>query len=143
MLQFWPLRNFLTLFRMQKLFHRIDVKTGILQIIVKSEDIEKTELNTNYSHFYYLVMRIEAFNAPEIFQSLLNAIYYDCLDESVLVYIDTILFSRKENESHCKLTKFIVNRLWENQLYACSGRSKFLREVIEYLGCLLVRKASR
>ena len=72
-------------FRKANVFSKMDLKTGFHQIRVKPEDIEKTSFNTEYGQFEYLVMPMGLCNAPATFQSLINAIFYDCIDDFLVM----------------------------------------------------------
>ena len=68
-------------------FSKIDLKTGFHQIRVKECDIEKTAFNTKYGQLEYLVMPMGACNALATFQTLMNQIFHDCIDEFMVVYM--------------------------------------------------------
>ena len=74
-----------------RVFSKLDLKTGFHQIRVQPEDIEKTAFNTKYGQFEYLVMPMGLCNAPATFQTLMNTIFYDCIDEFIVVYMDDLL----------------------------------------------------
>ena len=72
-------------------FSKPDLKTGFHQIRVRRDDIEKNAFNTKYGQFEYLVMPMGLCNAPATFQSLMNRIFYDCIDVFLVVYMDDVL----------------------------------------------------
>jgi hypothetical protein len=74
-----------------RVFSKLDLKTGFHQIRLRPEDIEKTEFNTEHGQFEYLVMPIGFCNAPATFQTLMNNIFYDCIDDFLVVYMDDLL----------------------------------------------------
>lgn len=55
--------------------------------------------------------------APAAFMDLMNRVFKDLLDTSVVVFIDDILLysRREEHEQHLRV---VLQRLRENQLYA-------------------------
>ena len=78
-------------------FSRIDLKSGYYQIRVAAQDVHKTAMRTWYGSYEFLVMPIGLCNAPATFMSIMNGIFYDEMDECVVVYIDDILiYSRGE-----------------------------------------------
>jgi Reverse transcriptase (RNA-dependent DNA polymerase) len=78
-----------------RVFSKLDLKTGFHQIRLKPEDVEKTAFNTKYGQFEYLVMPMGLCNAPATFQTLMNNIFYDCIDEFMVVYMDDLLIYSK------------------------------------------------
>ena len=85
-------------------FSKLDLKTGFHEIRVGRDDIEKNTFNTKYGQFEYLVMAMGLCNAPETFQSLMNRIFYDCIDVFLVVYMDDVLIFSKDEESHLNPT---------------------------------------
>ena len=85
-----------------KIFSKLDLKTGFHQIQVKREDIEKTAFNTKYGQFEYLVMPMGLCNASATFQTLKKQLFYDCIDDFLVVYMDDLLIFSKDEASHLK-----------------------------------------
>lgn len=79
-------------------FPKLDLKTGFHHICVCSEYIEKNAFNTKYGDFEYLFMPMRMCNAPATFQSWMNRIFYDCIDEFLVVSMhDLLIFSNNES----------------------------------------------
>ena len=95
-----------------RVFSRLDLKTGFHQIRMKPSDVEKTAFNTKYGQFEYLVMPMGACNAPATFQSLMNDIFHDCIDDFLCVYIDDLLIFSKDEESHMRHLEIVLSRLF-------------------------------
>lgn len=70
---------------------KIHSKTGFNEIRVEPRDIENTTFKSKYVHFEYLLMPGGLCNASATFQSLMNQIFHDCIDEFFLVHIVDIL----------------------------------------------------
>lgn len=104
-------------------FSKLDLKTGFHQIRIDPADIEKTAFKTKYGHFEFLVMPMGLRNAPATFQALMNAIFCDCIDEFLVVYLDDILIFSDSREDHLKHLGLVLSRLKENSLFV--GRSKY------------------
>ena len=77
------------------MFSKLDLKKGFYQIRVKPEDIEETPFNTKNGQFQYLVMPMGLCNAPATFQILRNQLFYDFIDDFLVVYMDDLLIFRK------------------------------------------------
>ena len=126
-----------------KLFSKMDLKTGFHQIRMKPEDIEKTAFNTKYGQYEYLVMPMGLCNAPATFQSLMNSIFHDCLDEFLVVYMDDLLIFSKDKEGHYKHLEIVMSRLKENELYVSPKKCEFFEENIDFLGLLIGKDGLR
>jgi hypothetical protein len=89
----------------------IDLRLGYHQIMIKPEDILKTEFHTQYSHYEYLVMPFGLTNAPAIFMDYMNRIFRPYLDKFVVVFIyDILIYSKivEEHEEHLRLVLGIL-----------------------------------
>lgn len=72
--------------------------------------------NTPLGHFEYLVIPFGLTNAPAVFQTLLNDVLRDYLNQSVFVYLDDILVFSCNLEEHVQHVRQVLQRLLENKL---------------------------
>ena len=126
-----------------KVFSKMDLKTGFHQIRVRDKDIEKTAFNTKYGQFEYLVMPMGLCNAPATFQSLMNRIFYDCVDVFMVVYMDDLLVFSKDEESHVRHLETVLSRLQENKLYVSPKKCDFMKTEIDFLGMVVGKEGIR
>lgn len=56
-------------------------------------------------------------NAPSAFQSIINAICYDYLQNYVVVYVEYFLISSNNERNHIKSIYLVPSRLQKHQLY--------------------------
>lgn len=124
-------------------FSKMDLKTGFHQIRVKPTDIEKTAFNTKYGQFEYLVMPMGLCNAPATFQSLMNQIFYDCVDVFMVVYMDDLLIFSKDEKSHLEHLDIVLSRLKDHQLYVSPKKCEFMKTEISFLGLIVGQKGLR
>ena len=120
-----------------KVFSRLDMKTGFHQIRVKPSDVEKTAFNTKYGQFEYLVMPMGACNSPATFQSLMNAIFHDCIDEFLCVYVDDLLIFSKDEESHFRHLEIVLSRLSKHELYVSPKKCELFAREMDFLGLVI------
>lgn len=118
-------------------FSKMDLKTGFHQIRVKPEDVEKTAFNTKYGQFEYLVMPMGLCNAPATFQSLMNRIFYDCVDVFMVVYMDDLLIFSKDEKSHLEHLNTVLSRLKDHKLYVSPKKCDFMKSEISFLGMIV------
>jgi Reverse transcriptase (RNA-dependent DNA polymerase) len=126
-----------------RVFSKLDLKTGFHQIRIRPEDIEKTAFNTKYGQFEYLVMPMGLCNGPETFQTLMNEIFYDCIDEFLVVYMDDLLVFSKNEEDHLKHLNTVLSRLKEHELYVSTKKCAFMSTEMEFLGFIVGREGLR
>ena len=89
-------------------FSKLDPKTVFHHIRVRPDDIEKTAFRSKYGQFEYFVMPMGLCNVPATFQSLMNRIFYDCIDVFLVVYMDGVSIFSKDGESHLKHLEIVL-----------------------------------
>ncbi len=99
---------------------------------MQSEDTEKTAFNTKYGQFEYFEMPMELSNAHANFQSLMKRIFYDCLDDFLVVYMDNLLIFSKDEHSHLRRIKLVLSRFKDHKLYVSPNECEFLKEEMEF-----------
>src|SRR6202451_1409652 len=120
-----------------KIFTKIDLTSGYWQIAIAPEDRHKTAFRTRYGHYEFNVMPFGLTNAPASFQSLMNDIFRDMLDECVVIYLDDILIYSKTVQEHKEHVRRVLKWLQEHQLFAKASKCSFFVDTIEYLGFIV------
>jgi hypothetical protein len=87
----------------------------------------------------FLVEPFGLTNAPSTFQSVMNDVFREYLDEFVMVYIDDILIFSRTAEDHLRHVEFILARLRQHQLFAKLSKCEFNRASFPFLGNVVVR----
>lgn len=125
------------------IFSKMDLKTGYHQVRVCPEDIEKTAFNSKYGQYEFLVMPMGLCNAPATFQTLMNDLFREHIDEFVVVYIDDLLVFSKSQEEHYKHLDIVLAKLSEHELYVGENKCQFCVPEIEFLGMFVNGKGIR
>jgi len=74
----YPLPNINDLFEYvggEKIFYKLDLRSGYHQLIIKDEYINKTTFKTHYEHHEFVVIPFGLTNAPTNFMCLMNSIF--------------------------------------------------------------------
>lgn len=103
-------------------YSKLDLKTEFHQIRVAPEDVENTAFRTKYGQFEFLVMQMGLRNAPATFQSLMNNILHNVIDDFLVVYLDDLLIYSHNKDDHICNLRIVLKRLQENSLYV--GKEK-------------------
>jgi hypothetical protein len=87
-------------------FSKIDLRSGYHQLKVRECDILKTAFVLRYGLYEFTVMSFGLTNALAYFMYMMNKVFMEYLDKSVVVFINDILvYSRneEEHEGHLRL----------------------------------------
>jgi hypothetical protein len=76
-------------------------------------------------------------NAPTLFQNLINNIFNDIIDLSVITYINNILIYRQLKMEHKKLIKELASHFQKYNLATSNNKSEFHNSEIEFVGYLI------
>jgi hypothetical protein len=104
-----------------KYFSRIDLKSGYYQIRIANEDVEKTACSTRYGSYEFLVMHFGLCNAPLTFNTLMNAIFREEIDDFIIIYIDDILVYSNMAEKHTRHLEEHARHNGEKNNFAQNG----------------------
>ncbi|GBG59472.1 hypothetical protein CBR_g38496 [Chara braunii] len=91
-----------------RFFTKIDLRSGYHQICVATMDQPKTAFRSRFGHYEFTVMPFGLTNASATFQTAMNDIFRDILEEYVLVYLDDILVYSRTLEDHLKHVRDVL-----------------------------------
>jgi hypothetical protein len=117
----YPLPRIENLFdqlRGANVFSKIDLRSGYHQLRIRPSDIPKTTFITKYGLYEFTMMSFGLTNAPTFFMNLMNSVFMDYLDKSVVVFIDDVLIYSQSKAEHAGHLRMVLQRLREHQLYA-------------------------
>ena len=110
------------------------MRSGYHQLRIRSGDVSKTAFRTKYGHDKFLIMSFGLTNAPATFMDLMNRVIRPFLDRFVIVFIGDILVYSISEEEHAMHLRFLLQTLWEHQLYAKFSKCEFWLDQVAFLG---------
>jgi hypothetical protein len=124
--------------RKAKYFTKLDVRWGYNNVRIKEGDEWKAAFRTNRGLFEPLVMFFGLTNSPATFQTMMNNLFKELIDEGVvIVYMDDILIFTETLEEHWKIVRRVLEILRKNNLFLKAEKCEFEKEKIEYLGLII------
>ncbi len=88
---------------------------------------------TRYDHFEYIIMSFVLINASVIFQTYINKILTELLNDFCVVYLNNILIFFVEKTDHVNHVKQILERLRKFKLYASLKKYEFFITKVNFL----------
>lgn len=76
-------------------------------------------------------------NAPATFQTLMNQIFYDCIDVLLVVYMDDLLIISPDAESHLGHIETVLSRLKAAKRFASPKKWQFMTKETTFLGFIV------
>ncbi|MBW0521646.1 hypothetical protein O181_061361 [Austropuccinia psidii MF-1] len=132
-----PMNQLLTVFKGSKIFSKIDLRGAYNLLRIKEGDELLTAFRAKYGSYEDLGMPFGFTNAPSSFQNIVNDIFADFLDISVVIYLDDIMVLSSSEEENVKHVASVLQRLRDDNLLAKASKCVFHDSSVEYLGYVL------
>ena len=121
-------------------FTKLDIRWGYNNVRIKEGDEWKAAFRTNCGLFEPLVMFFGLTNSPATFQTMMNDIFKDLIEEGkVLVYLDDILIFSMTLGEHRTIVSRVLQILRANKLFLKPEKCEFEKPETEYLGVIVGR----
>jgi Reverse transcriptase (RNA-dependent DNA polymerase) len=121
-----------------KYFTKLDVCWGYNNVRIRKGDKWKAAFKTNKGLFEPTVMFFRMCNSPATFQAMMDDIFMTMIDNRlVIVYMDDILIFANTKEELERITKLVLEKLREHNLFLKAKKCEFCRTRIEYLGMII------
>ena len=115
-----------------KIFSKLDLSQAYLQLPVNEESKQYLTINTHQDLHVYNRLPFGVSSAPAIFQKPMDTVLQGVT--GVTCYIDDILVSSADEDSHLQSLEEVFNRLEKHGFRLKLKKCEFLLKSIEYLG---------
>ncbi len=116
-----------------KQFIKLDLKNVYHRFRIWCKDEWKMTFCTYYDHFKYMIMSFNLINASVIFQTYINKILTELLNDFYVIYLNDILIFFVEKTDHVDHVKQILKRLRKFKLYASLKKYEFFITKVNFL----------
>jgi len=116
-----------------KQFIKLNLKNIYHHFRIQHEDEWKTMFHIHYDHFKYIIMLFNLINAFVIFQTYINKILTELLNDFYVVYLNDILIFLIKKTDHVNHLKQILERLRKFKLYVSLKKCEFFIIKINFL----------
>ena len=120
-----------------KVFTKLDLRNGYHLVRMAEEDEDKTAFRTRFGLYHWRVMPFGLCNAPATFQSMMDNMLHDLLDDGLILYIDDILGYSDDEKTHVKLVQQVLSGLDKAGLGVNLRKSSFHIKKVEFLGYII------
>ncbi len=124
-----------TLNRLSKVkqFTKLNLKNIYHRFRIQREDEWKTTFHTRYDHFKYMIMLFDLINTSVIFQTYINKILTELLNDFCVIYLNDILIFFIKKTDYINHVKQILERLRKFMLYASLKKCEFFITKVNFL----------
>ncbi len=116
-----------------KQFIKLDLKNAYHRLRIQREDEWKTTFHIHYDHYKYMIMSFNLINTSVIFQTYINKILTELLNDFCVVYLNDILIFFVKKTDHINHMKQILERLRKFKLYASLKKCEFFITKVNFL----------
>jgi Reverse transcriptase (RNA-dependent DNA polymerase) len=121
-----------------KYFTKLDMCWGYNNVRIRKGDKWKAAFKTNKGLFEPTVMFFGMCNSRARFQAMIDNIFMTMINNRlVIVYMDNILIFAETKEELERITKLVLKKLREHNLFLKAKKCKFCQTRIEYLGMII------
>ena len=115
-----------------KLFTKLDLSQAYQQVSLDEDSKKLVVINTHKGLFQYNRMPFGISSAPGIFQRVMESLLQGI--PHVVVYLDDILITGKDDEEHLKSLEEVLSRLKKSGLRLKRDKCFFFQKEVDYLG---------
>ena len=118
----------------QRVFSKIDLRSGYYQVAVEEESIERTAFVTPAGSFEWLAMPLGLCNAPSTFQRMMVKALGPLINKCVVVYLDDCLVYSRSHEEHVGHLRAVLAAFRKHHLFANVEKCTFAAASVVFCG---------
>ena len=131
-----------------QIFSKLDLKAAFEHLQIHPDDVDKTTITTPFGSFKFRFACYGLKNASQVFQMYIDRVLRNLSRKddngvvhklNIFCYVDDILLSSPDIESHKKDLETLFKRLSEFHLKINSKKCQFFQTELEFLGHLFCR----
>ena len=119
------------------IYSKLALHSAYNLICIRSGDDWKTAFITARGHYEHLVMPYGLTNAPAVFQSFMNEVFQDMINQFLIVYIDDILIYSPSLAEHVQHVQQVLQWLQDHHLCVKAENNAFHFTTVTFLGLVL------
>ena len=131
------IKNILTKFCVAKYFSKFDIITTFNEIKMRKKNEKKIAFLTRYELFEYVIMFFDFCNVSRIFQSFINVILHEYLNDFCINYLNDIFIYFNTREKHVVHVFKILQRFKKTNLYLDINKCEFFIKQVKYLNLII------
>jgi len=116
-----------------KQFTKLNLKNVYHCLRIQHKDEWKMTFHIHYDHFKYMIMSFNLINASVIFQTYINKILTELLNDFYVIYLNNILIFSVKKTDYVNHMKQILERLRKFKLYASLKKCEFFITKVNFL----------
>jgi hypothetical protein len=122
-----------------KYFTKLDIHWGYNNVCIQEGDEWKAAFLMNRGLYEPLVMFFGLTNSPTTFQTMMNDIFCDLINQGkVVIYLDDILIFTNDLHEHHEIVCHVLETLHQHKLYLKPEKCEFEKSQIKYLGLIIL-----
>ncbi len=130
-------------FHQMRYFSSLDLYWGFYQVKVKPQDTHKLAFTTSEGRFEFLNLPMGLRLSPAVFQRLMNMVFTDHLNKTLMIYMDDIIVYSPDAKSHLEHLELAFRRLQKAGLHLKAKKCQIFKTEMKFLGFIISGEGTR
>ncbi|KAI4293468.1 hypothetical protein PAPHI01_2742, partial [Pancytospora philotis] len=121
----------------KRFFTVIDLKDGYFQIALDAQDRHKTAFRFENKLYEWVRMPQGFKNSPALFQSIIDDVLSEILDDKCCAYLDDIVVFGENESEHDNNLREVLDRLQKSNLKVNMSKMQYKQKEVKLLGAII------